>query len=179
MKNIVLISAFFILFSFPTVLYAQVIIGTGKVQPTNASVSLEFGTEEKGIVLPWVTSAQVVKDAGALDGTLIFDLTDKKVKLLANNSWFDFSVLSNGVVDSSLQDPLTENENAKVSIGVPKMPTVNGILVLEDNNKGMVLPQVLSYTNITSPAAGMMVFDTSKKLLCFFNGAKWSFWKPE
>lgn len=158
---------------------AQVIIGTGKTQPTNASVSLEFGTEQKGIVLPWVTNAQVVKDAGAVDGTLIFDSNDKKVKLLANNAWFDFSVINDGVVDVALQNPLTEKTNAKTSIGAPKTPAVQGVLVLEDDNKGMILPQVSSYANITSPTAGMMVFDTSKKLLCFFNGTKWSFWKGE
>ena len=83
------------------------------------------------------------------------------------------------MVDVALQNPLTEKTNAKTSIGAPKTPAVQGVLVLEDDNKGMILPQVSSYANITSPTAGMMVFDTSKKLLCFFNGTKWSFWKGE
>lgn len=177
MKNNILISI--LTLSGVSAINAQVIIGAGKSQSTNSTVSLEFGTEQKGLVLPWVTSAQAVKDAGAVDGTLIFDAADKKVKLLANNAWFDFSVTNNGAVDTNLQNSLIEKTSAKVSIGFPKVPAIQGVLVLEDDDKGMILPQVSSYINITSPTAGMMVFDTSKKLLCFYNGTKWSFWKPE
>lgn len=165
--------------------FAQVIIGPGKTAPTNSSVSLEFGTEEKGIVLPWVTTAAGVESAAqaqnpaqtVADGTLIMDASDKKVKLMRNGAWFDMTLERNGVVDTALQNSLSDRTEAKSSIGNPT--STPGILVLEDTNKGMILPQVASYLDITSPAAGMVVFDTSKKLLCFFNGTQWTFWKPQ
>lgn len=168
-----LIFAFLAIYLY-TNISAQVIIGTGKNQSTNSSVSLEFGTEEKGIVLPYVNSSLVTSP---VNGTLIFDVSDKKHKVYKNNSWADLTVVTNGQVDTSLQDNLTENLKSKVSVGTTT--STSGILVLEDNNKAMILPQVASYANITSPAPGMMVFDTSTKLLCFFNGTQWSFWKAD
>uniref|UniRef100_A0AAU6WPE1 Uncharacterized protein n=3 Tax=Chryseobacterium TaxID=59732 RepID=A0AAU6WPE1_9FLAO len=54
--------------------FSQVAIG--KTSVSNASVSLEFGSGNRGIILPWVTSAASV--TGAVDGTIIYDIADKK-----------------------------------------------------------------------------------------------------
>ena len=54
-------------------------VAIGKQSVTNTDVSLEFAdTENRGILLPWVSKASDV--AGAVDGTFIYDTTDKKVK---------------------------------------------------------------------------------------------------
>ncbi|WP_426480116.1 hypothetical protein [Chryseobacterium sp. R2ACT005] len=48
-----------------------------------------------------------------------------------------------------------------------------------DVNKAMILPKIASpHLNIVNPAAGMMVYDTTKKQLAIYNGTVWSFWKP-
>lgn len=109
MKNILIILSFFT----ATSIYSQVAIGKNNV--TNSSVSLEFGDGNKGIILPWVTSASAV--AGVVDGTIIYDISDKKVKYRKNSSWFDLSVDQNGIVDTTIQDPHTENLTAKAAIG--------------------------------------------------------------
>ncbi|RKT01492.1 hypothetical protein [Chryseobacterium defluvii] len=158
---------------FSTFAFSQVAIG--KTTVTNNSVSLEFGPENRGIILPWVNSAASV--TGAVNGTLIYDTNDKKVKVKYATGWKDLSVNSTGVVDTSLQSPLTEKPGAKVSIGTPS--AVPGILVLEDSNKAMILPKVASpHLAIINPAPGMMVYDTTAKQLAVFNGSVWSFWKP-
>lgn len=151
--------------------FAQVSLG--KTTLESASSSLEFGSENRGLVLPWVTDTAAVQNV--VNGTLIFDTSDKKVKVYQNNAWKDLSVDLNGTADTSLQDALSDNPNAKVSIGTPS--SVTGILVLEDNNKAMILPKVSSpHLNIISPAAGMIVYDTDKKQLAIFNGSVWTFW---
>ena len=152
-------------------LYSQVAIG--KAMAESASSSIEFGNANRGIVLPWVTDIASMQNV--VNGTLVFDLTDKKVKSYQNNTWIDLSIDGTGVADSTLQDTLTENPAAKVAIGTPT--ATSGILVLEDNNKAMILPKVASpHLNIISPAAGMMVYDTVKKQLAVFNGSVWTFW---
>lgn len=154
----------------------QVIIGEGKTDVSSPSISLEFGTENKGLVLPWVNSANSVTKA--VNGTLVLDTSDKKVKIKLNTGWKDLSRASTSPLDTSLQDGLTDNESAKVSIGNPT--NTPGILVLEDNNKAMQLPMVASpHLNIANPTSGMIVYDTTSKLVCIFNGAEWSFWKGE
>ena len=63
---------------------AQVAIGKAEITKLsdnttpNPGISLEFGTGNKGIVLPWVTSAAAV--TGAVDGTVMYDLSDYKIK---------------------------------------------------------------------------------------------------
>lgn len=151
--------------------YSQVAIG--KTILESASSSLEFGNENRGMMLPWVTNASGLQNT--VNGTLVFDLSDKKVKSFQNNIWVDLSINTSGIADSSLQDNLNDNSSAKTSIGTPTATA--GILVLEDNNKAMILPKVASpHLNIISPDAGMMVYDTVKKQLAVFNGSVWTFW---
>ncbi|MFP3833796.1 hypothetical protein [Chryseobacterium sp. SIMBA_028] len=151
---------------------AQVAIGKKNV--TNPSVSLEFAdTENRGFILPYVEEISGISQ----DGTIIYDSSDKKVKYLKSGSWFDLSVDTTGNADLSIQTNKTEKTGAKVSIGTPT--STDGILVLEDSNKAMILPKVASpHVNIVDPAAGMMVYDTTSRQLAVYNGTVWSFWKP-
>ena len=166
---------------FTTCAFAQVAIGKASV--SSPSVSLEFGTGNKGILLPWVTGFSTV--TGAVNGTLVYNTTDKKVYVKYASGWKDLSVDATGTtvdpitnVDGlTLQNSLDDLDTAKVSIGTPT--STPGILVLEDTNKAMVLPKVASpHLNIVNPSPGMMVYDTTKKQLAVFNGTVWNFWKP-
>lgn len=169
MKNICLLA--FVLFA--NSLTSQ--IAVGKTTLESASSSIEFGSEYRGIVLPWVT-ANVANAVNAVNGTIIFDAGDKKVKVYANNVWKDLTINTNGVADTTLQDGLTERNNAKLSVGT--VTSTPGILVLEDNNKAMILPKVANpHLNIVSPTPRMLVYDTTKKMLVVFNGTVWTFWK--
>lgn len=158
-------------------------IGIGKSMVSSPSVSLEFGSANKGLILPWVISINAV--TGVENGTMVFDLSDKKVKVKYASGWKDLSVNSQGttidpitLVDGAvIQNTSTEIKTAKASIGLPT--SVPGILVLEDRDKAMVLPKVASpHLNIINPSPGMIVYDTANKQLAVFNGTMWSFWKP-
>ncbi|MCW3160839.1 hypothetical protein [Chryseobacterium oryctis] len=124
-------------------------------------------------MLPYIEDSSGITE----NGTVIFDVADKKVKYLKGGSWFDLSVDGTGVVDLSIQSSKTEKSEAKVSIGIPT--SVDGILVLEESNKAMILPKVASpHLNIVNPAPGMMVYDTIARQLAVYNGTVWSYWKP-
>jgi len=159
-------------------------VAIGKSPTVNPSISLEFGNENRGIILPWVTNTGAV--AGAVNGTVIYDLSDHKVKTKYSSGWKDLSVDATGTtvdpittVDGIvIQNSHDENTNARVSVGTTQTSDA-GILVLEDTDKAMVLPKVASpHLNIINPAPGMMVYDTTAKQLAVFNGTVWSFWKP-
>ena len=172
MKKIILTISIF----FSACASAQVAIG--KTSVSSDAVSLEFGNENRGLLLPWVTSTADVN--AAVNGTLVYNTADKKVYVKYASGWKDLSVDTTGAVDTSLQNTLSDAASAKVMIGGnPDTDTTPGILVLADTNKAMVLPKVASpHLNIVNPAAGMMVYDTVKKQLAVFNGTVWSFWKP-
>ncbi len=176
MKNIFIIAVTI----FSGMISAQVAIG--KTTLSSPAVSLEFGTANRGIILPWVTSAASV--AGAVNGTMIYDLADKKMKIKYASAWKDLSVDAAGTtvdpltgVDGTLiQNSAAEDANAKMAIGT--LSSTPGILVLEASDKAMVLPKVASpHLNIINPSPGMMVYDTVNKQLAVFNGKVWTFWK--
>jgi len=165
------------------VAFSQVAIGKSAISTLsdnttpNPSISLEFGTGDRGIILPWVDSKDNV--TGAVNGTLIYDTSDKKVKIKLASGWKDLSVDKAGIVNTTLQDPpLVDSPTAKVQIGGnPETDTTPGILVLADQNKAMILPKT-TYNAIVNPEPGMMIYDTTAKQLAIFNGKVWSFWKP-
>lgn len=194
---------FIIVFTIKT--KAQVVIG-GTATVTNSSVSLEFSPGNKGLVLPWAMVQNIGTNgytgmSNAVTGTLIFDMNDYRFRLCTNNStgnnsgWetlSDNGTGSNGpstinitgttgtntLTNRAIQEDKEENPKAKTSIGTPNA-SVPGILVLEDNNKAMILPKVASpHKNIKNPAPGMMVYDTDNQLIALFNGTVWSFLKP-
>ena len=192
MKNIFITLSIFL----STCAFAQVAIGKASVNP---SVSLEFydnADNVRGIILPWVdgvsNTAPFITNSPiteiVVNGTLVYDTSDKKVKVKYATGWRDLSKDATGTtvdpitsIDGlSLQTPRNELAEAKVQIGGnPDTDTTPGILVLADTNKAMVLPKVASpHLNIVNPSPGMMVYDTTSKQLAVFNGTVWSFWKP-
>jgi hypothetical protein len=177
MRNIIIVNFFLLSFC------ASGQVAIGKTSISSPSVSLEFGTANRGIILPWVTSAASV--TGAVNGTMIYDLTDKRVKIKYAAGWKDLSIdpagttidPSTSVDGSIIQNSAVESQTAKVAIGTST--SVSGVLVLEDTDKVMVLPKVGSpHLNIINPAPGMMAYDTAAKLLAVFNGNVWTFWRP-
>lgn len=178
--------------------YAQVAIGKSSLTvlpfttTPNPSISLEFGSGFKGLILPWVTNAGAVSQhptANQKGGALVFDRADRKVKLSKNNgTWIDLTVHTNelpatggnAAVDAALQTDTSypEKTEAKSQIGGSLSDITPGILVLADTNKAMIPPLVENpEVNIKSPAPGMMVFDPVRKLFCVYNGTVWSYWR--
>ena len=171
--------------------FAQVAIGKSSI--TNTNVSLEFGTGNKGIILPWATNAAGVSlspTANAKGGAFILDVNDRKVKISKNNgTWFDLTVHNlekpatsgNTAINNALQTnaAFPEKTDAKTMIGGnPTTDSTPGILVLADIDKAMIPPLVTDpATNIKNPAPGMMVYDSAKKLLAVYNGTVWSYWR--
>jgi len=173
MKNIITTIA---LVFVSTSIHAQIAIGKQVV--SNTSVSLEFdNTENRGLILPYVETKTGITE----NGTIIYDVSDHKVKYLKDtNTWQDLSVDATGVADISIQTGKTESTTAKAAIGTAAATdTTPGVLVLSDTDKAMILPKVANpHTSIINPAPGMMVYDTVKRQLAVYNGTVWSFWKP-
>ena len=68
------------------VLTAQITIGKDSL--SSETVLLEFGNENKGLILPWVISindvdadSNAVNSNGATSGTFVFDSSDNRIKL--------------------------------------------------------------------------------------------------
>lgn len=182
--------------SLSSLSYSQVRIGEKTQNPldqnmSSPSVLLEFGdTKDRGLILPYVeTVPSGTNDAKG--GTIIFDVSSNseyKVKVKNENAgWTDLSVQSGystavaSVVKTPQASPLEDKAGAKAIIG-NKDTTTDGVLVLDSNDKAMVLPITDDFTKIKNPSPGMMAFvkhatDNTKHRLIVFNGQKWTFWE--
>lgn len=162
--------------------HSQVIIGDAAGTASDkTSVLLEFAdTNNKGIILPYVTSLPSSPEPG----TILLDATSTnqaRVKYFnGSKGWTDLSGQDGNVsTEIDFQNLYTAKEvNSKAIIG-DASTTADGVLVLESKTKAMVLPIVTDVNNIPSPSPGMMVYvKGTNKRLAVFNGSKWSFWMP-
>ncbi|WP_413533985.1 hypothetical protein [Empedobacter brevis] len=167
MKNFIYI--LFILSSFS---HAQIAVGKTEVSGSNTLLDFDQNPiNSKGIILPAVTNTTSV---GLTNGTFVFDINTKKVRMVENNEWKDLS----DVGDTS---KLNSNVSTEVGDGViigAETSTAVGVLVLESTDKAMILPKVANPdSTVKSPYAGMICYDTVSKSLAVFDGANWNYWK--
>jgi len=154
---------------------AQVAIGKDEV--SNPSVLLEFGTEDKGIILPSVADAP-----DAVGGTFVFNTTNNAVEVWEGRNggtgdWTNLTENSKAGVPHTYANDGTEDVGEGAIIGA-NTTTKPGVLVLESTTKTIVLPQVASpHENMPGAIAGTMVYDTDADMIAVYDGANWSYWK--
>lgn len=126
----------------------------------------------KGIILPQVTNNLNMTDTSA--GTFVFDGVSSKVKYYNGADWIELTGQTGA--SKTLLVGTEQDRSAGVIIGAPDS-TAKGVLVLESNDKALILPKIIDpANNVKSPSAGMMCYDPVAKLVCFYNGVNWAFW---
>lgn len=148
-------------------LIAQVAIGKEAVE---GSALLDFAADtQKGIILPWVDNQTITEK-----GSLIYSVTDKKVMFYDGAAWQDLSLKEGAVITTEIDN--FDEVGEGVIIGVATS-IKQGVLILEDSTKALVLPKSdKPWDNIKNPEAGTLVYDPIAKLICVYNGTEWTFW---
>ncbi|WP_237390894.1 MULTISPECIES: hypothetical protein [unclassified Chryseobacterium] len=145
-------------------------IGIGKTSVDGDGI-LDFGDSPKGIVLPLLPDLP----ASPSPGTFVVDNSDLKVKVFSNGNWISLTDVP-GNSDRRMINPSAETGRG-VIIGAPDSPA-KGVLVLESENKALILPKVANpHLNIPNPVIGTLCYDTVSKTLAVFDGNQWHYWK--
>lgn len=170
MKKIFMTS---ILFSFA--LNGQVAIG--KVSLNGTSTILDFNdtsNNSKGLILPQVNGTPTLTAAN--NGTFLLDKMDKKIKMYENGVWVELSASGN---TSQIQANNTTESIKDQGVIIGNMPSnAKGVLVLESQNKALLLPKIVTpHTTVKSPYPGMMCYDVETKSLAVFDGSNWNYWR--
>lgn len=171
MKNIrnISIAAALIVFNSS---FAQIAIGKQTVDGNSTVLDFDnVSGNTKGLILP-ATSG--LPTGSLVNGTLIFDTTDNKVKVYENDTWKSLS-------DAGNSSAVIVNNSAESGRGVimgEASSTADGVLVLESQDKAMILPKVTApHLNVKNPYPGMICYDTTSKTLAIFDGSVWNYWK--
>jgi len=162
-----------------SVAFSQIAIGKNT---TSQDAILDFGSENKGIILPIADPT----NGTYANGTILMDKNEKIIKAYQNGEWLELS--DEGSFDEQLDingDPISTaaqlNSSNEVGNGViigEDNSGVEGVLVLNDSSKALVLPKVnRPHENIKSPVAGTICYDTDSDSLAVFDGKVWSYWK--
>ena len=175
MKKIIITSITLATLFITNVSNAQVAIG--KEDVTNQSVLLEFGSDNKGLILPSVEDAPE-----AVGGTFVFNTTDNSVEVWEgknNGGAGDWTNLTQndvpGVPHAFVNSGTDVGDGVVIGADTTDKP---GVLVLESTTSTLVLPQVASpHENMPGAIAGTMVYDTDADMIAVYDGANWSYWK--
>ncbi|MCF2221489.1 hypothetical protein H9Q08_19675 [Chryseobacterium sp. PS-8] len=150
--------------------YGQVAIGNSPSFVTANGV-LDLSTETNPIILPNISS----RPANAVEGTLIFDNSTNKIEYKNDSSWVELTLnAGNKNTPTAALLHTTEPEGVIIGSNLSQAP---GVLVLEKNNLGLVLPRNPLPTSISKPTSGSLIYDNSKNMLAVYNGTEWSFWE--
>lgn len=136
---------------------------------TGSSSTVQVKGENKALILPVVETI----NSNSEDGTIWFDASEHKIKLRKEGNNIDMTPVG----DTNVASPsLSEKNNETGVIIGAKTSTAPGVLVLESQDKAMVLPNVDSVTAVINPEPGAMVYDRNEKAIAVFNGEHWYFW---
>jgi len=129
---------------------------------TSASVTLEFGTQTRGILLEPATLP-----ASPSAGTIIFDDSTASLRYYNGSSW---STAATGGTINTVVDYTTTSQviiNSTFS-------SATGLFIIEATNRALVLPKLSNgLLAIKSPTPGLLYYDTLLKAMMVYNGNLW------
>lgn len=131
----------------------------------------------KGVLLPKVTNANLVESTGEVGGAMMFNIDTQRVEFYnpATTNWEPMTEASYNVI-SGYELNEKDGKGAIIEDDHYSGDTPTGILVLNSDQKALILPQVNDIRELPSPKAGTICYDMSRKSIAVYNGTVWSFW---
>lgn len=161
-------------------------IGIGTNSP-NLSAQLDITSNSKGLLIPRMTQAELNAIVSPAQGLMVYNTSTNSFQYYNGSLWLNIthSGIVTGIVNRipKFSGPwgmnpgmMTDNGNG-ISIntgGTTADPSA--ALDVSSTTKGVLVPRMSSVqrTAITTPAAGLLVFDNSTNTFWFYNGTTWA-----
>ena len=164
-------------------------VGIGTTNPDATSI-LDLTTTTKGVLIPRMTETQRDAISSPATGLQIFDNTNNVLNFYNGTQWQRFThtttaTLTNGSVifsmgGSELDDDnanfFWNNTNKNLGIGTNNQ-NISSLLDLTSTTKGFLPPRMTTTQRdaISTPVAGLMIFNTSFNRIEFYDGTIWTY----
>ena len=158
---------------------------------TDAGFKLDVnGTARvKGTGATSATTAFTVQNSASATGLTVFDNGNVSVgsssnsfyQLFGNGSWFNSGTIYTPILYTNYIEPAGGGSNRiyananNIKIGTTATATATAIFEIDSTTKGFLCPRMTTTQKnaITSPATGLMVYDTTLNLISVYNGTTW------
>lgn len=168
MKNL-----FIILFVFFGYTVAAQNVGIGTNTP-NASALLDVTSTTKGLLIPRMTAAQRTAIASPATGLMVYETTTNSIWIYNGAAWIQQSSAGTSPWSTSGTNIFNTN-TGRVGIGT-STPAASAELEINSTSTGLLIPRMTSAQRlvIASPAAGLLVYETTTSSFWFYNGSVWN-----
>ena len=180
----------------PIMLWAQG-VGINNATP-HASAMLDIVSNNKGLLIPRITTAQRTAIAAPATGLLVYDTTLNLFYYYDGTAWRPFMIgnLSWLLSGNAGTNPTTQfvgttdavglafrtgnveamriSQTSNIGVGTTT-PVASALLEMTATNRGILIPRLTTAqrTAIVTPATGLLVYDSSLNLFYYFNGVIW------
>jgi uncharacterized protein (TIGR02145 family) len=148
--------------------YAQIAVNTDGSQP-DPSAMLDVKSPNTGLLIPRMSYVDRNLIPSPATGLLIYDTTSNLFDYYNGSSWYQ---LESAFVSSTAG---TVSPGGGVSINAsPNVPANNSAMLdIKNQTRGILIPRTIPGL-ITSPATGLLIYNSSTNMLNFFDGTRWT-----
>ncbi len=159
------VAIFCLLLNFDVYTQGVAISSTGT--SNDPSAILDINCSNQGVLLPRMTEAQRDAIKSPAEGLVLYNLTTNTFNFFNGSGWIEmqstFVTASSGAISPG-------NSIAINTTGAS--PHNSAILDISSTTKGVLLPRTTT-GSVTSPANGLIIYNSTTKKFSHFNGSSW------
>lgn len=149
-----------------TLLLSQISINTDGSTP-NSSAMLDVKATDRGMLIPRISTANRDLIPSPATGLLIYNATTDHFNYFNGSYWYQIETT---FISSTIG---TLSPGGGVSINTSNAPAANStILDVNDPTRGVLISRTTPNL-ITTPATGLIIYNTATNLLNYYNGTQW------
>ena len=148
-------------------MFSQVSVTTDNSLPDNSAM-LDLKATNRGLLIPRISTAARNLIPAPATGLLIYNTTTNKFNYFNGSYWFQLET----TFISSAIGTLSVGGGVSISASPGLQPENSAMLDVNNPTRGILIPGTTPNL-ITTPATGLIIYNTATNLLNYYNGAQW------
>jgi len=148
---------------------AQTAINTDGTSPDNSAM-LDVKSTTMGFLPPRLSTAQRNSIPSPATGLILYNTTTNRYNFFNGTVWNEVAATKISGISTGSNSP---GGGISIYAYTPTPPNGSAMLDMNDPSRGMLIPRI-DPGGISSPAAGLLIYNTSNGRIAFHNGSQWT-----